>query len=152
MDQQTRPPNRSIPGPAVTPILAYPDVREAVAWLHEVFGFTERLQIANHRAQMIIEGSGAVVVAEYIDRERRPAVGADHVGHQIMVRVPDVLAHHAHAKACGATILREPTDHDIGERQYVVRDPGGHRWIFSQTLADVHPNEWGDAEVVLKVP
>jgi uncharacterized glyoxalase superfamily protein PhnB len=49
----------------------------------------------------------------------------------------------------GAEILQPPVDHPFGERQYVVRDIGGHRWTFSQTLADTHPNEWGDAEVQL---
>ena len=27
------------------PVLTYPDVREAVAWLSEAFGFRERVQI-----------------------------------------------------------------------------------------------------------
>ena len=38
-------PNRSIPEVTVIPELVYPDVREAVRWLSEAFGFEERLQI-----------------------------------------------------------------------------------------------------------
>jgi uncharacterized glyoxalase superfamily protein PhnB len=142
--------NRSIPSSAVVPVLAYPDVREAVAWLHAVFGFRERLQIADHRAQLIIGDSGAMIVAEYIDRERRPQAGADHVSHQIMVRVKDVAAHFEHVRSCGGEILQPPVDHVYGERQYVVRDLGGHRWTFSQTLADADPADWGDDNVTLK--
>src|SRR2546429_9037060 len=96
------PANRSVPSATVIPILPYPDVREAVIWLCDVFGFSERLQIGDHRAQMNIDGGGAMIVAEYIDRERRPERGADHISHQIMVRIADVQAHYEHAKGRGA--------------------------------------------------
>jgi uncharacterized glyoxalase superfamily protein PhnB len=150
----TLPPNRSIPAAMVIPVLAYPDVRAAVAWLCGVFGFTERLQIAAHRSQLVIGDraggdSGAVIVGEYIDRARPPAPGADYPSHLVMVRIPDVAAHHARVVARGADVLHAPVDYPYGERQYTVRDLGGHRWTFSQTLADKHPNEWGGADVVL---
>ena len=46
-------PNRSIPAATVIPVLIYPDVRAAVAWLEEAFGFLERVQIGeDHRAQL----------------------------------------------------------------------------------------------------
>jgi hypothetical protein len=48
--------NRSIPSPVVVPVLTYPDVREAVAWLTEAFGFEERLRIGeSHRSQLRLE-------------------------------------------------------------------------------------------------
>lgn len=31
----------------------------------------------------------------------------------------------------------------FGERQYGVRDPWGHVWTFSESVADVAPEEWG---------
>jgi uncharacterized glyoxalase superfamily protein PhnB len=130
-------------------VLPYPDVREAVKYLEEVFGFRERLQIADHRSQMQI-GDGDMIVAEYIDRDRRPQPGADHVSHQIMVRIADVRSHFDHAESSGAEILQPPTDHFFGERQYVVKDIGGHRWTFSQTIADSDPKEWGGDDVIVK--
>jgi len=145
------PKNPSIPATTVIPVLPYPDVREAVEWLTRVFGFSERLQIADHRSQMNV-GGGAIIVAEYIDRDRRPQPGADYVCHQTMVRVPDVQAHYEFVLSCGAKVLSEPTDHVYGERQYAVQDLGGHRWIFSQTLADSDPGEWGDEHVKLLIP
>jgi uncharacterized glyoxalase superfamily protein PhnB len=144
--------NRSIPDPTVVPILPYPDVREAVDWLIRVFGFRERLQIAEHRAQMNIPNGGAMIVAEYIDCHRRPKPNTDHVSHKIMVRVEDAQAHYEHSVSCGALILQPPVDHVYGERQYEVQDIGGHRWTFSQTLADIHPNEWGNEDIALKIP
>ena len=71
------PKNRSVPSSTVIPVLSYPDVRQAVKWLEDVFGFRERgFQIADHRAQLVI-GDGAMIVAEYIICERRPQVGAE---------------------------------------------------------------------------
>ena len=37
----------------------------------------------------------------------------------------------------------EPTDFMFGERQYTAEDLAGHHWTFSETRADIHPDEWG---------
>ena len=108
-------PNRSIPSATVVPVLIYPDVREAVAWLETAFGFAERVRIGeNHRAQLSF-GDGAVIVGD-VRGQRRP---------------------HPH----GADRLR------VRERQYHAEDPAGHQWTFSETLADVAPEEWGGESV-----
>jgi uncharacterized glyoxalase superfamily protein PhnB len=59
------------------------------------------------------------------------------------MRVADVDAHYERAVGFGARILEPPTDFPYGERQCRVEDPGGHAWTFSQTIADVAPEEWG---------
>jgi uncharacterized glyoxalase superfamily protein PhnB len=64
-----------------------------------------------------------------------------------MVRVDDVQSLHEQAMGQGATIVMEPTDFAFGERQLGVLDPWGHRWTFSQTIADVAPEEWGGQTV-----
>ncbi len=133
--------NRSIPSSVVIPVLVYPDVREAVAWLSEAFGFEERLRIGeSHRSQLRV-GDGAVIVADVRHDQRPPRDGE--VTHSVLVRVEDVDAHCARARKHGARILMEPTDFEYGERQYTAADPVGHRWTFSQTLADVDPASWG---------
>jgi uncharacterized glyoxalase superfamily protein PhnB len=137
--------NRSIPASTVIPVLTYPDVREAVAWLSGAFGFVERVRIGeNHRAQLRF-GDGAVIVSDAHGDRRPPRSGE--VSHSVMVRVEDVPAHCARARAHGARILMEPTDFEYGERQYTAEDPVGHRWTFSETLADVAPEEWGGESV-----
>jgi len=133
--------NRSIPGATVVPVLVYPDVREAVAWLCEAFGFTERLQIGEaHRSQLSV-GDGAVIVGD-VRRDRVPPRSGE-ATHAILVRVEDAMAHCERARAHGAAILMEPTDFEYGERQYSAADPAGHQWTFSETIADVDPAEWG---------
>ena len=37
----------------------------------------------------------------------------------------------------------EPTDFEYGERQYSAEDLACDQWTFSETLADVAPEEWG---------
>jgi uncharacterized glyoxalase superfamily protein PhnB len=133
--------NRSIPSSTVVPVLIYPDVREAVAWLSSAFGFSERLQIGeSHRSQLTF-GEGAVIVGD-VHGERRPPRPGE-VTHSVLVRVDDVKAHCEQARTHGAHIVMEPIDFEYGERQYTAEDPAGHRWTFSETLADVHPETWG---------
>lgn len=134
-------PNHSIPQATVVPVLIYPDVRKAVDWLCEAFGFVERLRIGeNHRSQLTI-GDGAVIIADVRHDQRPPRPGE--VTHQVMVRVENVKAHCQRAREHGARILMEPTDFEYGERQYTAEDVAGHQWKFSETLQDVDPAEWG---------
>jgi uncharacterized glyoxalase superfamily protein PhnB len=133
--------NRSIPSAQVIPVLIYPDVRAAVAWLEAAFGFSERVKIGeDHRSQLRF-GDGAVIVGD-VRHDRRPPRPGE-ATHSVMVRVDDVKAHCERARAHGARILMEPTDFEYGERQYTAEDLAGHQWTFSETLEDVHPESWG---------
>jgi uncharacterized glyoxalase superfamily protein PhnB len=133
--------NRSIPRSAVIPVLIYPDVREAVAWLSGAFGFAERVRIGeNHRSQLAF-GDGAVIVGE-VRHDRRPPRPGE-VTHSVVVRLDAVDAHCERARAHGAKIVMEPRDFEYGERQYTAEDPAGHQWTFSETLDDVAPEAWG---------
>jgi uncharacterized glyoxalase superfamily protein PhnB len=129
-----------MPGATVIPELAYPDVGKAVDWLCEAYGFTLRLRIGNHRAQLAI-GDGAIVITE-----RRGDLRGSDAGDQpcsIMVRVDDVERHCQRALQHGAEILQAPADYPYGERQYITRDMCGYRWTFSQSIADIDPKTWG---------
>jgi uncharacterized glyoxalase superfamily protein PhnB len=134
-------PNRSIPPATVIPVLVYPDVRAAVAWLCTAFGFTERLRIGeDHRSQLRV-GDGAVIVADASGDRRAPHPGE--LTHSVTVRVADARAHCERAREHGARIVMEPADMMYGERQYAAEDLAGHHWTFSETLADVDPQTWG---------
>lgn len=138
--------NRSIPRATVIPVLVYPDVRAAVAWLTGAFGFVERVRIGdNHRSQLQIGLDGAVIVADVRGEQQPPQPGA--VTHLVKVRVEDVDGHVERARSHGAAVLQEPTEYEYGERECTVADPAGHRWQFTQTLRDVAPEEWGGTTV-----
>ena len=127
--------NRSIPRCTVIPELPYRDLNEAIDWLCKVFGFTLRVRIANHRAQLNV-GDGAVVLTEQPSDQ-------GHCSQSVMVRVESVDKHHERSLQHAAKILRRPADYPYGERQYTVEDFAGNRWTFSQSIADVAPEEWG---------
>lgn len=134
--------NRSIPTATVIPVLIYPDVREAVAWLSAAFGFVERLQIGeSHRSQMNVGTEGAVILGD-VRYDRVPPRPGEST-HSVLVRVEDARSHCERARAHGAEILMEPTDFEYGERQYTAADLAGHHWTFSETLEDVDPASWG---------
>lgn len=133
--------NRSIPPSSAIPVLSYPDVRAAVAWLTASLGFAERVRIGeDHRAQMSV-GNAAVIIAD-TGGGRSPADPAVKAS-SVMVRVADVQAQRDRVAEQGGTVLMEPTDFSFGERQCSIVDPWGHHWTLSQTIADVAPEDWG---------
>ena len=71
------------------PVLVYPDVRAAVAWLTDAFGFVELVRIGEgHRSQMRIGEDGGVIVADVHGEQQAPEPGV--VSHLLKVRVADV--------------------------------------------------------------
>jgi uncharacterized protein (DUF952 family)/uncharacterized glyoxalase superfamily protein PhnB len=129
--------NRTMPASIVVPQLTYDDVGAAIEWLCGAFGFVERWRAGDHRAQLEVPGGGCVVVTE-------PRTShALHGRWSVMIRVLDVDAHHRHAAAHGATIIDPPRDYPYGERQYAAADLAGHHWDFSQSIADLAPEDWG---------
>jgi len=137
--------NRSAPGAAVVPVLVYENVEQAVDWLCRVFGFKERLRAGApggpvSHAQLWI-GDAAVMLGRQGAEFRAPR--PDEVSQYVVVHLDDVDGHYERARAAGATIVKPPLDMPFGERQYTAQDPGGHRWTFSQSVADVEPAKWG---------
>jgi uncharacterized glyoxalase superfamily protein PhnB len=130
--------NRSVPPCPIIPVLRYPDPGVAAEWLGKAFGFTVRLRIGNHRIQMRA-AEGCFTIAE----------GNIVPNHSIVVqvRIENAWSHCETARSAGAIILTEPTDHVYGERQYDAQDFYGHRWNFTETLADVEPESWGGTSV-----
>jgi uncharacterized glyoxalase superfamily protein PhnB len=119
-------------------------VGQAIDWLGNAFGFTLRLRIFNHRAQLNV-GDGTVIVTEQHEDDS-PGSQKHRVGglaHSVMVRIPDVDGHCERAKQHGARILSPPADYPYGERQYTAEDLAGHCWTFSQSIADIDPEAWG---------
>ena len=139
-------PNRSIPTATVIPVLVYPDVRAAVAWLTDAFGFVESVRVGDdHRSQMRVGEDGALIVADVHGEQQPPQAGL--TTHVVKVRVADVDAAFTRARGRGARVLQEPTEFEYGERECTVEDLAGHRWQFTQTVRDVAPEEWGGVTV-----
>jgi predicted enzyme related to lactoylglutathione lyase len=128
--------NRTMPACTVIPELVYDDVPAAIDWLCGTFGLLERWRAGDHRAQLSV-GRCTVTITE--PRTSEALAGPV----SLLVRVPDAAAHHEQARARGALIVAAPKDFPYGERQYTAEDLGGHHWTFSQSIANVAPEEWG---------
>ncbi|MBW9093656.1 hypothetical protein JNB62_08185 [Microbacterium jejuense] len=125
--------NRSMPQDVLIPVLAYADVAEAVERLQAAFGFAPRWRVGAHRAQLAVGATAAVAL---VAGER--SGGHDHV----MVRVDDVGALRERAVAAGfeASLIEE---FPYGERQCTCVDFSGRTWVFTESVADVDPRDWG---------
>jgi uncharacterized glyoxalase superfamily protein PhnB len=116
------------------PVLRYKDAHAAIDFLCEAFGF-ERNAVyespdgsAVEHAQLAYRGGMIMLSTERDDDDRG---WGPHAGQGwIYVVVDDPDAHHKHAKAAGANIIRELEDQDYGSRDYSARDPEGNIWSF----------------------
>jgi uncharacterized glyoxalase superfamily protein PhnB len=135
--------SRTTGSASVVPELVYPDVANAVTWLCDAFGFVELWRAGGHRARLAF-GNGVIILADADPQYGRvPAEGGGLRSHGVMVRVDNVDAHHERALQRGARILSPPADYPYGERQYSAVDLAGHHWTFTQTMADLAPEDWG---------
>jgi uncharacterized glyoxalase superfamily protein PhnB len=140
--------NRSAPTATVVPVLIYEDVAKAIEWLCTTFGFRERLRVAgrdgkvNH-AQLVV-AEGAIMLGRAGGPYQPPHT--EDVDQYVLINVADVDAHYLNAKRLDARIVSPPADMPFGERTYTALDFAGHRWTFSQHIADVAPEVWGAVE------
>jgi uncharacterized glyoxalase superfamily protein PhnB len=117
------------------PFAHYEDPHAAIDWLCEAFGFV--------RHEIHTGEDGSVVHAELsygpsvfmlgsastgLGLKTARELGAVTSG--VYVRVEDVEAHYAQARAAGAEIVRELADTSYGSREYLARDPEGNLWGF----------------------
>jgi len=143
--------NRSAPPGPIVPRLIYEDAGKAIDWLCDTFGFEEILRWGegDSLTAQLAAGEGAIFVSGArvghgaADRLSLRPPRRDELSHSVMVRVEDVDRHYEHARERGARILLPPKTHPFGERQYSALDLGGHLWAFTQSVADVAPEEWG---------
>ena len=125
--------------PDVVPYLYYADATAAVDWLCRVFGFTEHSALRDDdgvvwTAQLRVGPAGLVMIGPGMADFGTKAID-DHSAAtmRVHVLVDDCDAHHARCVEGGAEILEEPQDHGP-VRIHIAVDPGGHQWIFAQSI------------------
>jgi len=110
----------------ISPIITYRDVRAAIDFLCDAFGFERH---AVHEGE---DGELQHVELRLGDDVIMPApLRFGEPGHaSLYVVVDDADAHHARAKAAGAEITMELSDKDYGSRDYAAKDLEGNAWYF----------------------
>ncbi|HTJ44075.1 MAG TPA: VOC family protein [Kofleriaceae bacterium] len=120
----------------IIPYLAYADAPRAIDFLCKAFGFAETFRFPMDDGRIghaeLALGDRALYLASlwpemgFASPKDLPGIHC-----QVYCIVDDVDAHHARARAAGATIATPPADTPYGERSYRAVDPEGHRWIFA---------------------
>src|SRR5512132_2524154 len=119
--------NRSAPNAAVIPVLHYPDVPEAVAWLTTALPFTERLRNSQDRRQLL-HGNGAIIVAKPGGHANAaPSTQQSPAAHSVTLRVTGIDELLGRDKADGARIRAQNAGHMNRKRQYPFLDTRGHQ-------------------------
>jgi uncharacterized glyoxalase superfamily protein PhnB len=124
--------------PQVLPYLYYPDARAALEFLVDAFGFAEisavRDDEGNVWSAQLSTGDSVVLIgpgmAEFGTRAVEDPAWATS---RTFVYVDDVDGHCERARAAGATIITEPSDHGPN-RIHIAADCGGQQWIFATPL------------------
>ena len=132
MPESTR---RPIGSPQVMPYLYYPDATRALTFLVDAFGFREITAARDAQGAVwsaqISTGDGVVLIGPEIARlGTRAVANPAWATARIFVYVDDVDGHCEQARAAGATISAEPSDHGPN-RIYIATDCGGQQWIFA---------------------
>lgn len=135
--------NRSVPTDIVLPHITYRDVREAIAWLSQAFGFVEHYRYGNpvSGAQMSI--GSAWLMLDRVRSQRGIPKQLGFVTQSLAVFLEDVEKHFENAESCGVKIVEDLHETEYGELQYGAEDLDGHHWLFSRHVRDVSPEQWG---------
>ncbi|MBP9756703.1 MAG: VOC family protein [Phenylobacterium sp.] len=127
--------------------LFYQDPRAAIDWLQKAFGLelTMLLEDADGgvaHSQLTFGDSVVMVGAEWTQDHKSPkSIGGKNTQTVSIQIDDDIDAHCARARAAGAEIHAEPETQFYGDRTYRCRDPEGHIWNVSQTVAAVTREE-----------
>ncbi len=110
----------------ISPIIPYRDLRAAIDFLCDAFGFERHALHEGPDGQLEhVELKSGDDVIMPTDTQRGAA------GHaQVYVVVEDADTHHDRAKAAGARITIELPDTSYGSRDYAAEDLEGNRWYF----------------------
>jgi len=128
------------------PSLCYEDAPAAIEWLGRAFGFARRMVVPGPGGMVMhseLSLGNAVIMVGSPRPERDVVPPRRHQGtsHGLCVRVDELDAHYARAKAAGARITRELQTEEYGARGYMAQDPEGHSWYFG----DYRPGAyWSD--------
>jgi uncharacterized glyoxalase superfamily protein PhnB len=123
----------------LVPMLVYDDAPAALDFLCRAFGFAERFRMdmpdgTIGHAEVDLDGHVVMLATTWRAGGMASPLELPAKHCQILCYVDDVDAHHARARAAGATIVNQPTDQEHGHRSYRALDPEGHRWIFATPL------------------
>jgi uncharacterized glyoxalase superfamily protein PhnB len=124
----------------VYPYLIVRGADAAIEFYRKVFGAEEILRIRDEQRGLVGHaelrlGPATIMLAdEYPDLGILSPAAFGGTGQVLHLHVDDVDSLAGRAVHAGATMVREPTDYDHGERQCRLRDPFGHEWLLGHEI------------------
>jgi PhnB protein len=126
----------------VYPYLIVRGAAAAIEFYQNVFGAEEIFRLPDPEKNRIGHaelklGPVTIMLAdEYPELGIQSPAAFGGTGTTIHLHVDNVDALAERALRAGATMVREPTDYDHGERQCRLRDPFGHEWLLGHEIAE----------------
>jgi uncharacterized glyoxalase superfamily protein PhnB len=135
----------------ITPYLCVHDAAAALAFYAEAFGALEQMRVTGDdgrvgHSEFTIGEARFMMSDEYAEIGVLSARSLGGSAVALYLEVPDVDATYERALAAGAEGLRPPADQTHGNRNAVVSDPFGHRWMLSQPVEQLSMEEYARRE------
>lgn len=135
--------------PMINEVFPYLHVRggaAAIDFYTRVFGAKVLLRLAYSdgriaHAELKLGPITVMLADEHPDYGVLSPLAFGGTGSSIHLHVDDVDKLARRAVEAGATMVREPSDEDHGERQCRIRDPFGHEWLLGHATETVSPDE-----------
>ncbi len=130
---------------SLTPFLAIPDARGAIAFYREIFGarVVDGTEMGGVVAHAVLDfGHGLLQLGEPMpDYGLVAAPDGDQDCYSMGLYCPDVDAVVARAEAAGAAVREAPSTFVSGDRFASIRDPFGVRWSIMTRVEDLSEEE-----------
>ena len=123
--------------------LFYQDPKAAIAFLQAALGFELTMMLedadGNLAHSQLSLGDGRIMVGTEwsADHKSPKSIGGKNTQTVHIQLDEGIDAHCERARQAGAEIIAEPETQFYGDRTYRCRDPEGHIWTLSQTVAQV---------------
>jgi uncharacterized glyoxalase superfamily protein PhnB len=123
--------------------LFYQDPKAAIAFLQAALGFELTMMLedadGNLAHSQLSLGDGRIMVGTEwsADHKSPKSIGGKNTQTVHIQLDVGIDAHCERARQAGAEIIAEPETQFYGDRTYRCRDPEGHIWTLSQTVAQV---------------
>ncbi|WP_114391325.1 VOC family protein [Notoacmeibacter marinus] len=122
------------------------DAKNAIEFYKTAFGATEKFRLVADDGRIghceLLFGNTTIMLSDGFPEFDIHAQGPEgESGFSIHLHVDDADAVIAKACKAGARILREPEDHEHGERGGTIRDPFGFDWMIGHSIEDVSTEE-----------
>ncbi len=127
-------------------ILCVHDGAAAIDFYKRVFGAEEILRLAEPggkiaHAELKLGRAVIMLADEHPDHDFLSPQTVGDSGTMVHLHVDNVDILVDRAVGAGAVILRGPSDESHGERQCLLKDPFGHRWLLGHRTEDITDEE-----------